>query len=110
MSAITFDNRVAFAYQLRLPSFEGPLDLLLKLVERQQLPITDISLVAVSDQFLAAAREIGGASPESVAEFASVGARLVSLKARTLLPRPSIDEEDEEPSELVVQLIEYRAI
>jgi segregation and condensation protein A len=110
MSAITFDNRAAFSYQLRLPTFEGPLDLLLKLVERQQLPITDISLIAVSDQFLEAARAIGGASPESVAEFASVGARLVSIKARSLLPRPSIDEEEEDPSDLVVQLIEYRAI
>jgi segregation and condensation protein A len=110
MSAITFDNRMAFAYQLRLPIFEGPLDLLLKLVERQHLPITEINLVAVSDQFLEAAREIGGASPESVAEFASVGARLVSLKARSLLPRPTIDEEEQEPSDLVVQLIEYRAI
>ncbi len=110
MSAITFDNRAAFAYQLRLPTFEGPLDLLLKLIERQHLPITDISLVMVSGQFLAAARQTGGASPESVAEFASVGARLVLLKARSLLPRPTIDEEDDEPSDLVVQLIEYRAI
>lgn len=110
MSAITFDNRAAFAYQLRLPTFEGPLDLLLKLVERQHLPITDISLVMVSDQFLQAAREIGGANPESVAEFASVGARLVLLKAKSLLPRPVIAEDDDEHSDLVVQLIEYRAI
>jgi segregation and condensation protein A len=110
MSAITFDNRAAFAYQLRLPTFEGPLDLLLKLIERQQLPITDISLVMVSDQFLHAAREIGGANPESVAEFASVGARLVLLKAKSLLPGPVIDENDDEQSDLVVQLIEYRAV
>jgi len=110
MSAITFDNRTAFAYQMRLPTFEGPLDLLLKLIERRQLPITDISLMTVSDQFLEAARELGGASPESVAEFASVGARLVLLKARSLLPRPAIEEEEEYPSDLVVQLIEYRAI
>src|SRR5680860_994700 len=110
MSAITFDNRAAFAYQLRLPIFEGPLDLLLKLIERQHLPIADVSLVMVSDQFLAAAREIGGASPESIAEFATVGARLVLLKAKSLLPGPAIDEGDDEPSDLIVQLIEYRAI
>jgi segregation and condensation protein A len=110
MSAITFDNRAAFSYQLRLPTFEGPLDLLLKLIERQDLPITDVSLVMVSDQFLDAARAVGGAHPESVAEFASVGARLVLLKAKSLLPRPAADDEDDEPSDLVVQLIEYRAV
>ncbi|CAN5647374.1 ScpA family protein [soil metagenome] len=110
MTAITFDNRAAFAYQLRLPSFEGPLDLLLTLIERQHLPITAISLMSVSDQFLEAAREVGGASPESVAEFASIGARLVLLKARSLLPRPAFEEADDEPSDLVVQLIEYRTI
>jgi segregation and condensation protein A len=40
-------------YQTRLPSFEGPLDLLLRLIERQKLDITEVSLVAVTDQFLA---------------------------------------------------------
>ncbi len=110
MSAIAIDNRTAFTYQLRLPTFEGPLDLLLRLIEREQLPISDISLVMVSDQFLAAARELGGQRPESIAEFAAVGARLVALKARSLLPRPTIEDEGEEQSDLVVQLIEYRAI
>ncbi len=110
MSAIALDNRSAFTYQLRLPSFEGPLDLLLRLIDREQLPITDVSLVMVSDQFLAAAREMGEERPESIAEFAAVGARLVAMKARSLLPRPSVDDEEDEPSDLVVQLIEYRTI
>ena len=110
MSAIALDNRTAFTYQLRLPTFEGPLDLLLRLIDREQLPITDVSLVMVTAQFLAATREIGTERPESIAEFASVGARLVALKARSLLPRPDEDEDDEEPSDLVVQLIEYRTI
>ncbi|MGD9711697.1 MAG: ScpA family protein [Thermomicrobiales bacterium] len=110
MSAIALDNRSAFTYQLRLPSFEGPLDLLLKLIDRQQLPITDVSLMMVSDQFLSAARDMGDERPESIAEFAAVGSRLVALKARSLLPRPDVDEVDDEPSDLVIQLIEYRAI
>ncbi|MBX3070107.1 MAG: segregation/condensation protein A [Thermomicrobiales bacterium] len=110
MSAIALDNRTAFTYQLRLPTFEGPLDLLLRLIDREQLPITDISLVMVTDQFLEATRGIGVERPESVAEFAAVGARLVALKARSLLPRPDEDDEDAEPSDLVVQLIEYRTI
>ncbi len=111
MSGIAFDNHAAFSYQLRLPSFEGPLDVLLKLIERQHLPISDVSLVMVSEQFLVAARELGAMRPESLAEFAAVGARLVAMKARSLLPRPQEDADvDEQPSDLVVQLIEYRAI
>lgn len=110
MTAIALDQRTAFTWQLRLPTFEGPLDLLLRLIEREQLPITDVSLVMVAEQFLLATREIGIERPESVAEFAAVGARLVALKARSLLPRPDAEDEDDGPSELVVQLIEYRTI
>jgi segregation and condensation protein A len=98
-------------YQLRLPTFEGPLDVLLRLVERNQLPIADVSLVAVTGQFLAHAAELGGAPPETLAEFAAVGARLVLLKTRALLPRPPADDELEAtPSDLVRQLTEYQRI
>ena len=98
-------------YQLRLPTFEGPLDVLLRLVERNQLPIADVSLVAVTDQFLAHAAQLGGAPPETLAEFAAVGARLVLLKTRALLPRPPADDElDPTPSDLVRQLTEYQRI
>lgn len=110
MSAINYDHNTAFTWQLRLPTFEGPLDVLLRLIERQQLPITDVSLVLVSDQFLQAARELGGTAPETIAEFTAVGSRLVAIKARSLIPRPPapIDEVDEDA--LVVQLLEYKAI
>jgi segregation and condensation protein A len=97
-------------YQLRLPSFEGPLDVLLRLIERQQLPIADVSLVMVTDQFFAYLEEIDDAPPSSIAEFAAVGARLVLLKARSLLPRAPVDSDDHEDDDLVIQLIEYRAI
>ena len=98
-------------YQLRLPTFEGPLDVLLRLVERHQLPIADISLVAVTDQFLVHAAQLGGAPPETLAEFAAVGARLVLLKTRALLPAPPDDDELEPtPSDLVRQLTEYQRI
>jgi chromatin segregation and condensation protein Rec8/ScpA/Scc1 (kleisin family) len=87
MSAITFDHHTAFTWQLRLPTFEGPLDVLLRLIEKQQLPITDVSLALVSDQFLQAARELDGSAPETIAEFTAVGSRLVAIKARSLIPR-----------------------
>jgi segregation and condensation protein A len=110
MSAITFDHNAAFTWQLRLPTFEGPLDVLLRLVEKQQLPISEVSLALVSDQFLQAARELDGSAPETIAEFTAVGSRLVAMKARSLIPRPSVPVEEEDEDGLVVQLLEYKAI
>lgn len=97
-------------YQLRLPSFEGPFDILLRLVERSHLAITDISLVSVTSQFLAHVASLGGAPAEVVAEFATVGSRLVLLKSRSLLPRPPSIDEEPPAGDLVRQLIEYRAL
>lgn len=110
MSAITYDHNTAFAWQLRLPTFEGPLDVLLRLIEKQQLPISEVSLALVSDQFLQAARELGGSAPETVAEFTAVGSRLVAMKARSLIPRPPAPVEEIDEDGLVVQLLEYKAI
>lgn len=110
MSAITFDHNLAFTWQLHLPTFEGPLDVLLRLIEKQQLPITEVSLALVSGQFLQAARELDGSAPETVAEFTAIGSRLVAIKARSLIPRPPVPIEEEDQDGLVVQLLEYKAI
>jgi segregation and condensation protein A len=96
------------SYQLRLPSFEGPLDLLLRLIEREQLPISDVSLLAVFDQFMDFARQLGESSLEASADFAVVAGRLSLLKSRALLPRPPKPADDEEAVDLVRQLEEYR--
>jgi segregation and condensation protein A len=97
-------------YQLRLPAFEGPLDVLLRLIERNQLTITDISLALVTDQFLSYVTAMSDAPPDVVAEFVAMGARLTVLKSRALLPRPSVAEEEPEPSDLVRQLTRYRQL
>jgi segregation and condensation protein A len=97
-------------YQLRLADFEGPLDVLLRLVERSQLAITDVSLVAVLDQFLAYVDQMEGAEPGVIAEFTIVGTRLTLLKSRSLLPRPPVVEDEEDPSDLTSQLIEYKRV
>ena len=107
MTAVEPD--ILAGYQLRLPSFEGPLDVLLRLIERHQLAIADVSLVAVTDQFLAYLDELEAAPAATVAEFAAMGARLVLIKSRSLLPRPAVADEGE-PEELVRQLIEYRSV
>ena len=98
-------------YQLRLPTFEGPLDVLLRLIERSQLAITDVSLVAVTDQFLDHLRGMETTAPETVAEFAAVGARLVLLKSRSILPRPpSVEGDDADHGDLARQLVAYRSV
>lgn len=95
---------------IRIPAFEGPLHLLLQLIERDDLDITAVSLVAVTDQYLAAVRKREGIDAEALAEFVAIGARLIYLKSRALLP-PAPDEELEEDDvgrELVDLLLEYR--
>jgi segregation and condensation protein A len=97
-------------YQLRLPTYEGPFDVLLRLVERSQLKIEDVSLVAVTDQFLAFVSTLDSAPPSVIAEFAAVGARLTVLKSRSLLPKPVIESEELEQSDLTHQLREYQRV
>lgn len=97
-------------YQLRLPAYEGPLDVLLRLIERSQLAIEDVSLVMVTHQFLAFVAGLVKASPDVVAEFTAVGARLTVLKSRSLLPRPDATVEDPPESDLAEQLREYQRI
>ena len=102
-------------YELKLPVFEGPLDLLLQLIEKEELDITTVSLVQVTDQYLDHLRSLESMDAEALAEFIAVGARLLYLKSRALLPRPAEPEEEEEPEEedvgeeLARLLVEYKA-
>lgn len=97
-------------YQLRLPGFEGPLDVLLRLVERDRLAITDVSLVAVTAGFLAHLAELRAAPPAVLAEFVAVAGRLLVLKSRALLPRPAAPTAAEDESDLARELIEHRRL
>ncbi|MCC6792874.1 MAG: segregation/condensation protein A [Thermomicrobiales bacterium] len=74
------------------------------------MQITDVSLVMVTDQFLAYVEAIDQAEPDLIADFAGVATRLVLLKSRSLLPRPPSPEDEEETSDLARELIEYRAV
>jgi segregation and condensation protein A len=99
--------------QISLPVFQGPLDLLLFLIEKQDLDITTVSLVAVADQYLSAIRTGEGCDPSALAEFVAIGARLVYIKSCALLPRPPGEEaptlhDDDVGQELVELLREYR--
>ncbi len=99
------------AYQVTLPVFEGPLDLLLHLIERQELDITEVSLAQVTNQYLEYLARFGERDPESLADFLVVAAKLLLIKSRILLPQPptsAVPDEGDEGEDLVRQLIEYR--
>lgn len=97
-------------YQLRLPAYEGPLDVLLRLIERNQLAIEDVSLVAVTDQFLLYVTGMRQAQPGVIAEFTAVGARLTMLKSRSLLPKSTVEFDEPEAGDLAQMLREYKQI
>ncbi len=97
------------------PVFEGPLDLLLHLIETDGLEITAVSLVQVTDQYMATLRAAERIDLRALADFVAVGARLLLLKSRALLPRSpaQVDADDREAEEiaedLTARLEEYRA-
>jgi segregation and condensation protein A len=88
------------------------MDVLLGLIERNRLEIADVSLIQLTDQFLDFAAGMTEAAPEVIAGFAMVGTRLTLLKSRSLLPRPPVVDEAEEPdpSDLVRQLQAYQQL
>jgi segregation and condensation protein A len=103
-------------HQYRLPGFEGPLDVLLRLIERHELDVTAVSLAAVADQFLEYLARQPERDPALLAEFVTVASRLLLIKTRVLLPRPEeprgpegVTDEEQDGDELVRQLREYRA-
>ncbi len=99
-------------YEVHLPVFDGPLDLLLHLIEREKLDISVVSLAQVADQFLGHVRGLDDVAPGTLADFLAVAARLVWIKSRLLLPQPKRageDEQEEDPGEaLARQLREYK--
>ena len=100
-------------YTIDLPSFAGPLDLLLHLIERQELDITAISLVKVTEQYLNQIEQLKQNRVEQLIDFLVVAARLVQIKSRALLPQTPViiegEEEEEDPAEaLIRQLRQYK--
>jgi segregation and condensation protein A len=98
------------AYTISTPLYEGPLDLLLQLIENAELDITRLALVQVTGPFLAYVQQIKDHKAEQVSSFLVVAARLMQIKSEALLPRPPEREPGEEDpgDELVQQLITYK--
>lgn len=95
---------------VKLPVFEGPLDLLLHLIEKNKIDIYDIPIVEITDQYMAYIEQMEREDLNIVSEFMVMAATLIDIKCRMLLPKEADGEGDEEDprEELVEQLLEYK--
>ena len=99
------------AYRITLPQFEGPFDLLLFFIQRDELDIYDIPISQITQDFLAYIQDMRDMNLEVAAEFILVASTLMRIKAKMLIPRPVLNEEGEEidpREELVRRLLEYK--
>ena len=98
-------------FEVRLPLFEGPFDLLLFFIERDELDIHDIPISKITQDFLDYLRHLENMNVDVASEFILVAATLMRIKSKMLLPRPQIDEAGNEidpREELVRHLLEYK--
>ena len=106
------NNKPDTRYQVALPDFFGPMELLLALIEQEELEITKISLAQVTNQYLKYIESLKEISPDALTEFLVVAARLILLKSQTLLPKPPsgviLDEEEDAGEDLIQQLKDYK--
>jgi segregation and condensation protein A len=99
------------AFQVKLPDFEGPLDLLLYLIEREELDITQVSLAKVTGAYLEYIHILEQLHVDAVADFLVVAAKLLLIKSQALLPRPpstTTESEEDVGDDLVRQLLLYK--
>ena len=100
------------AIVVKLEVFEGPLDLLLHLIEKNKVDIFDIPIVEITDQYLEYVRNMQTEDMNVISEFLLIAATLLDIKCKMLLPKTETEdgEEDEEDprKELVEKLLEYK--
>ncbi|MDH4090157.1 MAG: segregation/condensation protein A [Cyclobacteriaceae bacterium] len=98
-------------FEVKLPLFEGPFDLLLFFIERDELDIYDIPIATITNDFLEYIRQMEQLNIEVASEFILVAATLMRIKSKMLLPRPQLDDQGNEidpREELVRHLLEYK--
>lgn len=96
--------------EFKLQVFEGPLDLLLHLIDKNKVNIYDIPIVEITDQYMEYVRQMDRQDLNLVSEFLVMAATILDIKAKMLLPKePENEEEEEDPrAELVEKLLEYK--
>ena len=83
------------SYYVQLEQFEGPMALLLELIEQDKLSVSDVSLGRITESFLGYLEQVEEVAPHDVADFLVVAGRLLYLKSKLLLPELTVEEEDE---------------
>ena len=97
------------SYKLQLPSFEGPLDLLLHLIRQHKVEISDIPIVLITEQYTSYLNAMEELDLEVAADYIYMAALLIHIKSKMLLPRDEESEEEDDPrSVLVDRLLEYQ--
>ena|SRR2546428_8004459 len=105
------DNLDVLSFEIKLPQFEGPFDLLLFFIERDELDIHDIPIARITNDFLGYIHQLQALNIELASEFILVAATLMRIKAKLLIPRPELDEEGNEidpRKDLIQKLLEYK--
>lgn len=95
-------------YEINIPEFDGPLDLLLHLIKKDNISITDISIDDITKQYLDYINKMEEMDLNIASEYLSLSAELMYIKSLSLLPKVESNEEEEDPKEnLINRLIEY---
>jgi segregation and condensation protein A len=94
--------------EFQTEKFQGPLGILLKLIEQEEMDITEIALAKIADEYLEYIRQAGNIGPEEMADFLVIAAKLLFIKSKALLPYLITAEEEEEINELEGQLRMYK--
>lgn len=96
-------------YQVKLEKFEGPMNLLLELIEKEKMDVTELSLARVSDQYLEYIKNNENIHLENLSDFLNVASKLILIKSRALLPMLEFSEEEEEEiQDLARQLAQFK--
>ncbi|MFA5128892.1 MAG: segregation/condensation protein A [Patescibacteria group bacterium] len=93
-------------YKVKIEKFEGPFDLLLQMIEKEEMNITDISLAYIADQFVEYIERMDNLNPAEMADFLVVAAKLLWIKSKALFP--SLEPEGGDGSDLAAQLKIYK--
>lgn len=99
------------SFKVQHEKFEGPLEVLLELIEKEKLSVSEISLAKVTDDYIKYVKSLEKIDPEALAEFLVVAAQLMLIKSRSLLPNLELSEEEQQSvEELEKRLEEYKRI
>lgn len=95
-------------YAIKIQNFEGPLDLLCHLIDKNKMNINDIKLTEITDQYIEYINKMEEMNLEVTSEFLIMASTLIYLKSKSLLPKESVEDEEISEEELLRRIIEYK--